>query len=74
MLTAIAQGQCLSSQKLQGKMDVSVLVVGNQQFLAAFLNPIRTIMAGSVEASSCVGDVLTLVQTIHPAVVILQAR
>ncbi len=55
-------------------MDVSVLVVGNQQFLAAFLNPIRTIMAGSVEASSCVGDVLTLVQTIHPAVVILQAR
>lgn len=54
-------------------MYVSVLLVGNQRFLRSFLDPISDIVADPVEASFDLDDVLSLIQTIHPAVVILQA-
>lgn len=55
-------------------MDAAVLVVGNAQFLAMYVNQIRKIMSGTVEASSDLDEVLSLIQTKQPAVLILQAN
>jgi two-component system cell cycle response regulator len=55
-------------------MDASVLVVGNEQFLTTFVNSIRSMMSGAVAASSYLDEVLPLIQTKQPAVLILQAR
>jgi two-component system cell cycle response regulator len=54
-------------------MDASVLVVGNDQFLTTFVNQIRDTMSGTVEASSYVDEVMPLIQSKQPAVLILQA-
>jgi len=54
-------------------MDAAVLVVGNAHFLATYVNQIRNIMSGTVEASSCLDEVLSLVQEKQPAILILQA-
>lgn len=54
-------------------MDAAVLVAGNAQFLAIYVNQIRKIMSGTVEASSDLDEVLSLIQTKQPAVLILQA-
>lgn len=54
-------------------MDAAVLVAGNAQFLALYVNQIRKIMSGTVEASSDLDEVLSLIQTKQPAVLILQA-
>jgi two-component system cell cycle response regulator len=54
-------------------MDASVLVVGNEQFLSAFVTQIRNIMSGTVEASSYLDEVIQLIQTRQPAILILQA-
>jgi two-component system, cell cycle response regulator len=67
------QGQCLSLLKLHTTMDAAVLVVGNAQFLATYVNQIRNILSGTVEASSDLTEVLSLVQAKQPAVLILQA-
>ena len=67
------QGQRLSSLKLPTTMDAAVLVAGNTQFLAMYVNQIRKFMSGTVEASSDLDEVLSLIQTKQPAVLILQA-
>jgi len=67
------QGQRLSSLKLPTTMDAAVLVAGNAQFLAMYVNQIRKFMSGTVEASSDLDEVLSLIQTKQPAVLILQA-
>lgn len=54
-------------------MDAAVLVVGNAQFLATYVNQIRNIMSGTVEASSYLDEVVPLIQAKQPAVLILQA-
>jgi len=54
-------------------MDASVLVVGNEQFLTIFVNQIHNITSGKVEASSALDEVIQLIQTKQPAVLILQA-
>lgn len=54
-------------------MDAAVLVVGNAHFLATYVNQIRNIMSGTVEASSCLDEVVSLVQEKQPAILILQA-
>ncbi|MBE9125205.1 MULTISPECIES: GGDEF domain-containing protein [unclassified Coleofasciculus] len=54
-------------------MDASILVVGSQQFLGIFLDQIRTITFGTVEASSNLDDVLSVVQAKQPAILIVQA-
>jgi two-component system, cell cycle response regulator len=71
--TLLNQGQRLSSLKLHTTMDAAVLVAGNDQFLAMYVNQIRKIMSGTVEASSDLDEVLSLIQTKQPAVLILQA-
>lgn len=72
-ITLLNQGQRLSSWKLHTTMDAAVLVAGNTQFLAMYVNQIRKIMSGTVEASSDLDEVLSLIQTKQPAVLILQA-
>jgi two-component system cell cycle response regulator len=54
-------------------MDASVLVVGNERFLATFVNQIRNMMSGRVEASSDLDEVMPLIESKQPAVLILQA-
>ena len=54
-------------------MDASVLVVGSAQFLTTFVNQIRNIVSGTVEASSYLDEVLSLIQIKQPAILILQA-
>lgn len=54
-------------------MDAAVLVVGNAHFLATYVNQIRNIISGTVEASSCLDEVVSLVQEKQPAILILQA-
>ena len=54
-------------------MDAAVLVVGNAEFLATYVNQIRNIMSGTVEASSYLDEVVSLVQAKQSAVLILQA-
>jgi two-component system cell cycle response regulator len=71
--TLLNQGQRLSSWKLHTTMDAAVLVVGNTQFLAMYVNQIRKLMSGTVEASSNLDEVLSLIQINQPAVLILQA-
>lgn len=55
-------------------MDAAVLVVGNDQFLTAYVNQIRNIMSGTVEVSSDLDQVVPLLQATQPAVLILQAK
>ena len=73
VLTSFSQGQCLCFQELHTTMDASVLVVGNEWFLSTFVNQIRYLMSGTVEASSNIDEALVLIQTKQPAVLILQA-
>ncbi|NEQ23512.1 MAG: diguanylate cyclase, partial [Microcoleus sp. SIO2G3] len=54
-------------------MDASVLVVGNEWFLSTFVNQIRYLMSGTVEASSNIDEALVIIQIQQPAVLILQA-
>lgn len=54
-------------------MDASVLIVGNPQFLKTFLDQIRTITSGKVEASANPEDALTKVQGKQYAILIVQA-
>ncbi|HAA33048.1 MAG TPA: GGDEF domain-containing protein [Cyanobacteria bacterium UBA8553] len=54
-------------------MDASVLVVGNEQFLATFVNKIRNIVSGTVEVSSDLDEVIPLIQAKQPDILILQA-
>lgn len=73
VFTLFSQAQCLSSLGLNPTMDASVLVVGNEKFLTTFINQIHNIMSGTVEASSELDEVIPLIQTKQPAVLILQA-
>ncbi len=73
VLTSLNQDRCLSSPTLHTTMDATVLVVGNAQFLATYVNQIRNIMSGRVEASSYLDEVVPLIQTKQSAVLILQA-
>lgn len=72
-ITLLNQGQHLSSWKLHTTMDAAVLVAGNTQFLAMYVNQIRKIVSGTVEASSDWDEVSSLIQTKQPDVLILQA-
>lgn len=71
--TLLNQGQRLNFWKLHTTMDAAVLVVGNTPFLAMYVNRIRKFMSGTVEASSDLEEVLSLIQIKQPAVLILQA-
>lgn len=54
-------------------MDASILVVGNDQFLTTIVNQIGNIMSGTVEASSALNEVIPLIRSKQPAILILQA-
>lgn len=54
-------------------MDASILVVGNDQFLATIVNQICNMMSGRVEASSALNEVIPLIRSQQPAILILQA-
>ena len=54
-------------------MDASVLVVGNEPFLTTFVNQIRHLLSGTVEASSDLEEVIELVHKTQPAILIVQA-
>lgn len=54
-------------------MDASILVVGNDQFLTTIVNQIGSIMSGTVEASSALNEVIPLIRSKQPAILILQA-
>jgi two-component system cell cycle response regulator len=54
-------------------MDASILVVGNDWFLATFVNQIRNTISGAVEASSALNEVIPLIRSKQPAILILQA-
>ena len=54
-------------------MDASFLVVGNDQFLSTIVNQIGNIMSGTVEASSALNEVIPLIRSKQPAILILQA-
>jgi two-component system cell cycle response regulator len=54
-------------------MDASILVVGNEQFLTRFVNQIRSIVSGEVEASTALNEVIPLIRSRQPAILILQA-
>lgn len=71
--TSLNQSQDLSSCELHPKMDASILVVGNEQFVTTFVNQIRNIMSGTVEASSYLDEVIPLIQAKQPDILILQA-
>lgn len=71
--TSLNQGQCLSYCELHPKMDASILVVGNTQFLTTFVNQIGNIVSGTVEASSDFDKVIPLIQAKPPDILIVQA-
>jgi two-component system, cell cycle response regulator len=73
ILTSCGQGQSFSSEELSIKMDASVLVVGSELFLTTFVNQIGHMISGTVEASSNLDEVIPLLQTKQPAILILQA-
>ncbi|HEY9612686.1 GGDEF domain-containing protein [Allocoleopsis sp.] len=54
-------------------MDASILVVGNDQFLTTIVNQIGKMMSGRVEASSALNEVIPLIRSQQPAILILQA-
>lgn len=54
-------------------MDASILVLGNAQFVTTFVNQIRNIISGKVEASSYLDEVIPLIQAKQPDILILQA-
>lgn len=54
-------------------MDASILVVGNDQFLTKMVNQICNMMSGTVEASSALNEVIPLIRSQQPAILILQA-
>ena len=54
-------------------MDASILVVGNDQFLTTIVNQICNMMSGRVEASSALNEVIPLIRSQQPAILILQA-
>lgn len=72
-MTVFAQGQRLSSPELPITMDASVLVVGNEPFLTIWVNQIHNITTGTVEASSELNEVISIIQSKQPAILILQA-
>ena len=71
--TSLNQGQCLSYCELHPKMDASILVAGNTQFLTTFVNQIGHIVSGTVEASSDFDEVIALIQAKQPDILIVQA-
>ena len=54
-------------------MDVSILVVGNDGFKATIVNQIHSMISGTVEASCAVNEVIPLIRSKQPAILILQA-
>jgi two-component system cell cycle response regulator len=54
-------------------MDASILVVGNDRFLTTMVNQICSMMSGAVEASSAINEVIPLIRSTQPAILILQA-
>lgn len=54
-------------------MDASVLVVGNKWFLTTFVNQIRNIMSGTVEASFNLDEVIPQILKQQPDILIVQA-
>jgi two-component system, cell cycle response regulator len=72
-LTSCEQGQCLSSEGLPMKIDASVLVVGSELFLTTIANQICHTISGPVEVSSNIDEVIPLLQSKQPAILILQA-
>lgn len=55
-------------------MDASVLVVGNTQFLNAFVCQMRELVSGSVDQSSQTEEVISLIKSKQPDILILQAN
>lgn len=68
-----SQGQYLSSPELNITMDACVLVVGNDWFVDLFVNQIRNITSGRVETSCDIDEVIPLIVSTQPAILILQA-
>lgn len=54
-------------------MNTSILVVGNDRFITTFVNQIGRMTLGTVEAFSKLDEVVPLIQTKQPAILILQA-
>ncbi|MBD1921929.1 diguanylate cyclase [Microcoleus sp. FACHB-831] len=54
-------------------MDASVLVVGGNQFVATFFRRLRNLVSGRIESASHLDDVIPLIQTQQPSILILQA-
>ncbi len=54
-------------------MDASILVVGNEQFLTPIVNQIFKMISGRVDASSTLNEVIPLIRSQQPAILILQA-
>ncbi len=54
-------------------MDASILVVGNDQFLTTIVNQICKMISGRVDASSALNEVIPLIRSQQPAILILQA-
>lgn len=74
VLATSCHGQSLDVPRLQRLMDTSVLVVGGNQFCVTFLNRIRNLVTGRVEVCSYRDQLIPLIQTQQPDIVILQAR
>lgn len=54
-------------------MDASILVVGNDAFLTTIVKQIRNTISGTIETSSDFTDVISLIRSQQPAILILQA-
>jgi two-component system cell cycle response regulator len=54
-------------------MDAFVLVVGDKRFLTTFVDQICTMMSGTVEASSNLDELIPIIQSKQPDILILQA-
>ncbi|WP_293113570.1 diguanylate cyclase [Moorena sp. SIO4G3] len=74
MLRLLIQGECISSVELTiNKNDASILVVGNQKFITTFVKRTCYIKSSTVEVSWELDDVIQLIKTRQPAILILQA-
>jgi len=82
VLRLLIQGECISSLELtinkndpsiDASIDASILVVGNKQFITSFLKRTCYIRSSTVEVSLEVDDVIQLIKTRQPAILILQA-
>lgn len=67
------QGQSLALPELHLLMNASVLVVGDEQFLTLLINRVRSLVTGTVAATSRLDEVRQLIEAQQPSILILQA-